>query len=114
MWVCLSYLCEGAHFSCFPAMICQVFGITNGGVLATLAHFAVPVASISSFTLIYNGANTHAIFIIAAVLSAVNLVILYFFDDTKMVRNTSKEEKESKRLINTMTESSSNTKASEK
>jgi hypothetical protein len=101
--VALSYLCEGGHFSCFPAMICQVFGITNGGVVATLAHFVVPIASISSFIFVWFNANNQLICGFGAVLSAVNLCILYNFDDKKMVRNThgSMSEKEPNRLINT-------------
>ena len=31
IWVGLSFLCEGGHFSLFPTLTCRIFGMTNGG-----------------------------------------------------------------------------------
>lgn len=43
--VCLSFFTEGGHFSMFPTLTVEIFGLKNGGMLYTLMFFAAPVAS---------------------------------------------------------------------
>ena len=83
IWVCISYLCEGGQFSCFPVVIANVFGLTNGGVITTLAFLAVPISSISSFVLVLFEAPPLYIYIVGAVLTFANIILLYTFDDSE-------------------------------
>jgi nitrate/nitrite transporter NarK len=52
IWISLSFLCEGGHFSMFPPVVCKIFGIENGGLIAAFVMFAIPVASLSSFAIV--------------------------------------------------------------
>jgi hypothetical protein len=86
IWVCISYLCEGGQFSCFPVVMANIFGLTNGGIITTLAFIAVPVSSISSFLLVYFDFEPTNIYIVGAVLTFINLCILIVFDESEMKR----------------------------
>ena len=90
IWVCISYLCEGGQFSCFPVVIANIFGLTNGGVVTTLAFWAVPTSSLSSFALVFFKAPPLYIYIVGAVLTFFNMVILFKFDDSEMQRSYDK------------------------
>lgn len=47
LFVCLAFLCEGGHFSTFPAVGVKTFGIMEGGKIFTICFFAVPLSSLT-------------------------------------------------------------------
>jgi len=52
LWVCCSFFCLGGHFSLFPSAIVRIFGITNGGMVSTIAALVcVPTASLAGYAL---------------------------------------------------------------
>ena len=81
-------------------VITKVFGITNGGFVTTLAFLALPISSISSFILVYFDVFPTDIYIVGAVLTFLNLCILYTFDDSEWLRKPedTKEVKEYEQL----------------
>ena len=90
--VACSFLCEGGHFSMFPTVSARVFGIRSGGLIGAFVMFAVPVASTTSFIIenYYGDDIPHwAIFACSAVLTVINIALLYFFDDRPIL--TAKE-----------------------
>lgn len=91
IWVCCTFFCLGGHFSCFPSAIVTIFGITNGGMIATIASvLVVPASAMASFVLVKSGAEPFMIFIVGTAFSTVNLCILSNFDDSPMVRKSHK------------------------
>lgn len=82
----MAFLCEGGHFSTFPACAMKVFGNCEGGKIFTIAFFAVPLSSMLGFVLAENSkyVNEVFIFIVAAVLTFVNIILLIFFDETEI------------------------------
>mgnify|MGYP001156002712 CR=1 FL=1 len=84
----------------FPTCIVKIFGITNGGFITTMAFFAVPISSISSFLFVFWDIEPQYIFVVGALLTFCNLIILCFFDDSEMVRkpNFDKFEEEKEEL----------------
>ena len=52
IWVACSFLCEGGHFSCFPAACVKIFGIQHGGQIFTIMFFAIPISSLASFFIV--------------------------------------------------------------
>lgn len=94
IWVCLSYLCEGGHFSMFPTAAVNIFGIENGGQIFSIMFQANSCSAIASFVVVQltkENKNNHAVFNIAGILTAINFVLLYFFDDQPM-KKPQKEE----------------------
>jgi hypothetical protein len=87
--ICLSFLCEGGHFSTFPACAVKIFGIAEGGKIFTICHFAVALSSLAGFFL-KKYIREAFIFIVAATLTFINIVLLLLFDETeiKVVINT--------------------------
>jgi len=79
-------LCEGGHFSTFPAMAVKIFGIAEGGKIFTIAFFAVPLSSLLGFGLAENRNifSEISIFILAAILTFVNIILLIFFDESEI------------------------------
>ena len=67
-------------------MIAYIFGITNGGFITSVTFMMLPLSSISSFALVFFEIEPAIIYIVGAALTFLNLIILYNFDDTKMVR----------------------------
>lgn len=84
IWVALSFLCEGGHFSCFPPAVAKIFGIENGGIISAFVAFAIPVSSLSSFAIVEAGLSPQIIFIVAACLTASNMLLLLKFDDSEI------------------------------
>jgi len=82
--VALSFLCLGGHYSCFPAAAVRIFGIENGGQIYTIITYAMPVAAMSSFAMVQSNVNYANVFHIAAVLTLLNIILLYFFDETEI------------------------------
>ena len=79
--VALSFCCEGGHFTLFPAASAYIFGITNGGVIYTAMAAFMPIGSLLCFMLVEMDVKESLIFYVAAALTAINMVILYFFND---------------------------------
>lgn len=85
--IAASFFCEGGHFSLFSAAAANIFGLKSGGLIFTVVFSACPFASTTSFLLVNFGGDvisTEAVLQIATVLTAVNCVLLYFFDDSQM------------------------------
>ena len=47
----LAFLCEGGHFSTFPAAAVKLYGIQEAGKIFTISFFAVPLSSMLGFVL---------------------------------------------------------------
>lgn len=74
----------------FPVVTAKVFGVENGGQIMTYMFFTTPIAALSSMLIssIYpSTSDVEYIFNIAAILTYMNLVLLYFLDDTKIIKN---------------------------
>ena len=75
-------------------MIANIFGITNGGIITSLTFMILPVSSISSFALVVFEVEPTIIYIVGAAVTFLNLVMLYYFNDSKMVRELNLDYKE--------------------
>jgi hypothetical protein len=51
----LSFLCEGGHFSLFPACGVKVFGNKNGGQLTSFIFYCASLAALSGTSLLSFG-----------------------------------------------------------
>ena len=88
--VALTFLCEGAHFSIFPVTAVKIFGIQNGGKIFTIMFFAVPLSSNFGLLMVkvvqqYIGPAN--IFRVAGCMSLINFVLLYYFDESPIVKS---------------------------
>ena len=83
-WVALSYFCDGANFSCFPALSAKMFGAKNGATIFTICFIAVPLSSTLSLILVdlKSVIPEVAIFYVGAALTGVNMILIYFFDES--------------------------------
>ena len=79
--VAASFTCEGGHFSIFPTAAAKIFGIVNGGQIFTIMFLIIPVSSMISFMLVELKVSSETIFYVAAAVTSINMVFLYFFDD---------------------------------
>lgn len=94
IWVSIAFLCEGGHFSMFPTAAVKLFGIQNGGYIFTIMFFFIPASSIAGFLVIQFGKNHisfETVYWIAGVLTAINIVLLYLFDDSEMISRATQE-----------------------
>jgi MFS family permease len=85
LWVALSFLCEGAHFSQYPALSSKVFGVQYAGEIFTIIFMVIPASSALSYLLVQFGKDSippRTIFWIAAAFSLANLILTYFLDET--------------------------------
>ena len=92
--VALAFICEGGNFSMFPVVTANVFGVQNGGQIMTWMFFACPIAAFSSMaisTAYPSRQDVGYIFNVSAFLTFLNLILLYFLDDTKMKKERSDE-----------------------
>jgi len=82
----LAFCCEGGHFSCFPAATVRIFGIINGGLIFTFMFFVIPLAALTSLVIVQltDEGSYQMIFIIGAVMTGLNIILLYFLDDIEM------------------------------
>lgn len=83
LMVFLAFLCEGGHFSTFPAQGVKMYGLKHGGKIFTLCFFAVPSSALLGFALVQHHEiiDPKHIFIFGAILTAVNGLLLLLFDD---------------------------------
>ena len=82
--VALSFFCLGGHYSCFPAAAVRIFGLENGGQIYTVITYVLPLAAMSTFAVVKSGISFQNVFRIASVLTLINMILLYFFDETEM------------------------------
>lgn len=99
IWVCMSFFCQGTHFSCFPSGVNAIFGLSLGGLVFSFLVFAVSLSSFAGFLIVnFGGSNipTLAVYIIAAVCAACALLLLIKFDETpfKVERGSQKQKQE--------------------
>lgn len=83
LFVCLSFACEGAHFSLFPSLCSRVFGKVNGGLIFTLMFLGCP-AGANVITIIYQKVGESIFYIVAGV-SVLNIVLIFLYDETPMI-----------------------------
>ena len=63
----------------------RIFGISNGGLFASIAMvIALPASSLASYLLAYIGVAPYTIFLVGTAFTTINLFILNDFDDTPM------------------------------
>ena len=84
--LCLAFLCEGGHFSTFPAAAVKLYGIQEAGKIFTISFFAVPLSSMLGFVLAHyvKGANEQLIFFFGGLLTLANIILLLVFDEDEM------------------------------
>ena len=84
--VCLSFICQGTHFSCFPTAVNNIFGLRLGGLVFSFLVFGVTLSSFLGFVLVNIGTSipTLAIYIAAAISAVVALLILIRFDESPL------------------------------
>mmetsp|Transcript_7662 Transcript_7662/g.12881 ORF Transcript_7662/g.12881 Transcript_7662/m.12881 type:complete len:94 (-) Transcript_7662:61-342(-) len=71
----------------FPAAAAQIFGLEFGGQIYTIMFFANSLSSIASTLIVILGKDKigyNTLFLVGSTFTFFNLVLLYFFDDTKM------------------------------
>lgn len=79
-----SYCTLGGHFSCFPPAAARIFGIRNSAMITTLLMYGSPISSLLSFVFVHMGFDYKTVFTIAAIFTSINVILLYFFDDTEV------------------------------
>ena len=82
--------CEGGHFTMFPTLCVEIFGIQNGGQIYTFLFFFIPFSAITGFILNEFGKkfiSSQIVYFIAGGLTCLNFVLLYFFDEKKIRKN---------------------------
>jgi len=84
----IAFLCEGGHFSMFPTACVNIFGIVNGGFVYSMMYCFIPLTSLASFAIVQLGVDYPIVFYIGAALTAMNMVLLYFVDETPMEKPT--------------------------
>ena len=92
IWVGMSYLCLGGHFSMFPTVGARVFGIKYGGQIFTLIFMAIPIASTLSFIMVQyvkEGNAPEYICWVGCILTLLNMFLLWKFDDSPIIRKKS-------------------------
>jgi MFS family permease len=88
--VALSYFCQGAHSACFNTAAVKIFGMTNGGFINTLVFWGYPLSSLAGFFINKIGSQFSDNFTIIVVqigtgLVVVNMISIFFFDESEMV-----------------------------
>ena len=84
--LCLAFLCEGGHFSTFPAAAVKLYGIQEAGKIFTISFFAVPLSSMLGFVLAHlvKSADEQVIFYFGALLTLINIILLLTFDEEEV------------------------------
>ena len=85
--LCFAFLCEGGHFSIFPASAVKLYGIHEAGQIFTISFFAVPLSSMLGFSLAHfiPDGNEQIIFFVAAFLTFLNIALLLVFDEDEII-----------------------------
>jgi predicted MFS family arabinose efflux permease len=89
IWVLFIFLCEGGHFSIFPALACNIYGVKLGYRIYSLLFVGMALASInglmaSTFLLPYFGYGP--IFVMFGMLNVLSLFLLSVFDENKLTK----------------------------
>lgn len=87
IWVALSFLCEGGHFSMFPAAAAKIFGLTNGGQIYSIMFFANSLSSITSSLFVILGKDhidPQVLFLTGSAFTAINLFLMTKFSEEKL------------------------------
>ena len=72
----------------FPTACVNIFGIVNGGFVYSMMYCFIPISALLSFGIVQLGVDYPIVFYIGAVMTALNLVLLYFVDETPMDKPT--------------------------
>jgi hypothetical protein len=99
IWVCLSYICLGGHFSVFPTACVNIFGIKIGPKIFTFLFTAIGSTGIMGFLIgkyLLSILGYGMFFTIASTLSLFSLALLIFsFDEKLHSDNTTGNQKKS-------------------
>ena len=90
LFVFLAFFAEGAHFSMFPTVAVNIFGVENGGQIFTYMFFCVPLSAISSglvVTYLQSYIGTYNIFNLSGALTLINLILLHFLSEEKIKKD---------------------------
>jgi len=85
--ICSSFMCEGAHFACFPAACVRIFGLENGPHINSFLLTAISFSSLSSLAIVVffkEWIDFRIVFMIASALTLLNIIVIYRFDDREM------------------------------
>lgn len=93
LWISLSFLCEGGHFSMFPTVTAKIFGIQFGGQIFTMMFFFISLSSTSGFLLAnyVKQIDHQTMFYIAGGLTLLNIILLFFLEESEMVSKATLE-----------------------
>jgi OFA family oxalate/formate antiporter-like MFS transporter len=88
--VAMSFLCEGGHFSLFPAVCMKVFGTKSGGQICSILFWGAALSALSSFviTQVSKEINYQLVYQIALALTVVNCASLFFMSEEPMQKNS--------------------------
>lgn len=78
----------------FPTAAVKLFGIQNGGYIFTIMFFFIPASSVAGFLVVQFGKDYISfatVYWIAGALTAINIVLLYLFDDSEMISKATRE-----------------------
>ena len=77
----------------FPTAAVKLFGIQNGGQIFTIMFFAIPLSAMIGFIIKHFGKeyiSYETVFLIATALIAINIALLYFYEDAEMISQKTK------------------------
>ena len=84
-WIVITFICQGSHFACFPAVTSKIFGIEYGGQIYTIIFILNPISTLASYLLIHFGgeklAKSPVLFYISCVFVVINIGLLYLLDE---------------------------------
>jgi len=86
VWVCLSWSCEGGHFTIFPPLAGLIYGVDKGGQINALFFVGMSIASLTgvlltTFMLPFTGWGP--LFSTMGAMSLISLFMLFFFSETR-------------------------------
>jgi hypothetical protein len=79
--IALSLLCEGGHFSLFPAIGVKVFGNKNGGQLVSFISYSASIAALSGTTLLSFGLTVEYVYKLGLAFTCISLCVLFTFKE---------------------------------
>ena len=66
----------------FMATAVNIFGIENGGQLFAIMDWTIPLTGLASMSMALLDINSEMIIYIGGVLTVINFILMWFFDDT--------------------------------
>ena len=83
----VAFISQGTSTVLFPAVSVRIFGMRAGGRLTSISIQGAPYAALTAALIVYVGGDrisTLHVYSIIAVLTSINLVVLYNFKEEKL------------------------------